>query len=459
MPKRNTLPRLPEGENKAEMSCIQKARPLQSLAETGLTLSEFKIIDAYLSKIDSHKPEERSVLLEKGKLEEYLEVDRIREEELEKRLSHLFQTVKIKDKNKTKGFKLVNLFEKAEAVQDENGIWQVTLTCTPSAMEYIFNIDNIGYLRYHLHNVVNLTSRYSYVLFLYVIDNKFRGTWTVKVDELRNILNCKSQWYEQFKFFNKEILKKCTEEINAKTDVKFAYEPIRAGRRVTSIKFTVPEEQQAKTEFKTEIPPELQQHLLTFCQTKYPDIDSIRADELVQETLAAMQGRKITDMYKYAETVLKQKADKIKKEKSKPKYNYNRSRDLYAEAASRPQSYDLEEFEKTAVNFADYKTEELPQTVSEPEPVNISLQSLQEFTQVEEPPVPEPKQPETTQTGTAQDYYLYTMSYLIDKHGTDMDFVQKIAKAEEIRDKIKTLEKNHIPVPAPTNNIIENFLK
>lgn len=458
MPKRNTLPRLPEGENKAEMSCIQKARPLQSLAETGLTLSEFKIIDAYLSKIDSHKPEERSVLLEKGKLEEYLEVDRIREEELEKRLSHLFQTVKIKDKNKPKGFKLVNLFEKAEAVQDENGTWQVTLTCTPSAMEYIFNIENIGYLRYHLHNVVNLTSRYSYVLFLYVIDNKFRGTWAVGVDELRNILNCKSQWYEQFKFFNKEILKKCTEEINAKTDVKFAYEPIRAGRRVTGIKFTVPEEPQAKTEIKTEIPEELQQHLLSLCQTKYPDIDSIRADELVQETLSAMQGRKITDTYKYAETVLKQKADNLRKEKSKRQYAYGRSRDLYAEAASRPQSYDLEEFEKMAVNFAEY-IDEPQQPIPEPEPVNISLQSLQEFTQGKEPPAPEPKQPETTQTGTAQEYYLYTMSYLIDTRGTDMDFVQKIAKAEEIRDKIKTLEKNHIPVPAPTNDIIESFLK
>ena len=449
MPKRNTLPRLPEGKNKAEMSYIQKARPLQSLAETGLTLPEFKILDAYLSKIDSHKPEARTVQLEKGKLEEYLGVTRILKNDLEKRLRNLFQVVEIKDPNKPKGFKLVSLFEKSEAIQDENGIWQVTLTCTQSAMEYIFNIENIGYLRYHLHNVVNLTSRYSYILFLYIIDNKFRGTWTVKVDELRNILNCQSEWYEQFKFFNKEILKKCTEEVNAKTDIKFTYEPIRAGRRVTGIKFTVEkEEEQAKTELKTEITPELKQHLLSLCQTKYPDLN---ADELARETLEAMQGRQITDHFKYAETVLKQKADKLKKSQSKPAYN--RSKDLYAEAASRPQSYDLEEFERLAVNVAEY-IDEPQQKNSEPEPVNTSLQSLQELTPEPEPVPLKSKEP---MSAIVDKYFRATVSWMMDND--ILDFKQIMAKANEVSDKVKIMEESGVPVPPPTSDIIASFFE
>lgn len=59
--------------------------------------------------------------------------------------------------SKENGFAKISLFEKAEAKQDENGLWQVDLVCTESALEYIFNIENIGYLRYRLKNIIDLT--------------------------------------------------------------------------------------------------------------------------------------------------------------------------------------------------------------------------------------------------------------------------------------------------------------
>ena len=117
--------------------------------------------------------------LKKGELEKILGVDRIREEDLRDRLNNLFQVVTIKDQNKSKGFTVIALFEKAEAYQDENGLWQVDLACTESAREYIFNIENIGYLRYRLKNIIDLTSRYSYVLYLYLENNRFRRSWQV----------------------------------------------------------------------------------------------------------------------------------------------------------------------------------------------------------------------------------------------------------------------------------------
>lgn len=242
MPKRKKFPPVPyyEGAGKTpEKSYIQKARPLQSLSETDLTLPELKILDAYLARINSHNPNKRTVKLEKGELERYLGVSRILKDDLNKRLRHLFQVIEVKDENKRKGFKLINLFEEADAEQDENGLWQVTLTCTPSAREYVFNIDNIGYLRYRLKNVINLTSRYSYILFLYLTDNRFRKSWTINLIELKELLNCNAERYSQFKFFNAEILKKANNEINEKTDLKYTYEPVKRGRKVSEIRFTV----------------------------------------------------------------------------------------------------------------------------------------------------------------------------------------------------------------------------
>ncbi|MCM1009044.1 MAG: replication initiation protein [Ruminococcus flavefaciens] len=242
MPRKKTLLTLPDYEGLArnpENMLVQKSNPLQSLSETQMTLPEFKILDAYLSRINSHKPEERYVRFEKGELEQLLGVSRILKEDLNKRLKNLFQVVTIKDKTKRNGFKMIALFEKAEAFQDDNGLWQVDLACTPSAMEYIFNIENMGYLPYMLKNVIELTSRYSYVLFLYFENNRFRKTWTEPLDKLKATLRCTGESYNQYKVFNDRVLKLCYKELNDKTDTKFSYEPIKSGRKVIAIRFTL----------------------------------------------------------------------------------------------------------------------------------------------------------------------------------------------------------------------------
>lgn len=243
MPRRKKLPPVPDITslgNDPETHVVQKANPLMSLSETGLTLAEFKILDAYLARIDSHKPEERFVRLEKGEIEKYLGVSKINTPDLEKRIDNLFQTVTIRDKHKARGFTKIALFEKAACYQDDDGLWQVDLGASASAMDYIFNVENIGYLRYRLRNVINLTSRYSYVLYLYLEQNRHMHlSWEIRLDELKSLLRCTAERYSQFKFFNSEILKKCYKELNEKTECHFSYEPVKKGRKVISIKFTL----------------------------------------------------------------------------------------------------------------------------------------------------------------------------------------------------------------------------
>ena len=51
---------------------VQKSLPLFALWRSELTLAEFKILDTYLSRIDSHKPEKRTVVLKKANLRSFL---------------------------------------------------------------------------------------------------------------------------------------------------------------------------------------------------------------------------------------------------------------------------------------------------------------------------------------------------------------------------------------------------
>lgn len=253
MPKRKKLPAVPDykgiGKNSEKMM-IQKSNPLTSLSETDMTLPELKILDAYLARINSHEPDKRYVQFEKGELEKLLGVTRILKDDLDKRIDNLFQTITIQDETKRRGFTKIALFEKAECDQDENGLWQVNLTCTNAAMEYIFNIENIGYLKYRLRNIINFTSRYSYFLYLYIEDNLWKKQWKVNVDELKQILDCKSETYNEFRRFNDLVLKKAQKDILKHTDVSYIYSTIKNGRKVVAIQFEV--ERKTRTELIVE---------------------------------------------------------------------------------------------------------------------------------------------------------------------------------------------------------------
>ena len=333
MPKRKNLPKIPDytgiptDENKL---MVQKSNPLQSLSETGMSLVEFKILDAYLSRINSHDEEKRYVRFEKGELEKILGVSRILKYDLEARLDGLFRVVTIRDGHKKEGFTKIALFEKAEAFQSDDGLWQIDLACSPSALEYVFNLDNIGYLRYRLKNIIELTSRYSYVLYLY-LENRRKGkqskSWNVPLDELKEILRCTADTYNQYKRFNDLILKKCYKELHEKTDLQFTYEPVKVkGRKVIAIHFTV------KTLSKRTLSKRVQESLVnqsedgtnqlsfTDIQNNIDNTSNIEA-EFVDGTDIISQLHKVCDYaftreniqsaYKFAKTFIHDKSMKI----------------------------------------------------------------------------------------------------------------------------------------------------
>lgn len=217
---------------------VQKSRPLVSLWESGLSLAEFKLLDVYLSRINSQDSEAREVVFSKGDVEQALGVKRVRQEVLEDRLKHLMGTVvKIKDDRKNNGFVMLTLFSMAVAQKDENDQWIIKLRCSEEAKEYFFNVEHLGYLRYKLGVVMRLNSVYSYILFQYLELNRRRKVWEISVDDLREILQCNAETYQQFFRFNGLILKKCHEELNKKTECKFDYDPVKKGRKIVAVRF------------------------------------------------------------------------------------------------------------------------------------------------------------------------------------------------------------------------------
>jgi hypothetical protein len=231
----------PIKEGLREKNLIQKSTPLQSLWKSSLGLGEFKVLDTYLSRIDSHHPERRKVMFSKDEFEKLLGITEVKPKALQAYTDKLMQqVVSLDTPTRKQGFHRISLFSESECDQDDGGKWWVSLTCTPEAMKYIFNVEELGFLRYRLRNVLQISSRYSYVMFLYLLKRRPCKVIEVTLEELRDLLGCADDaYYDEFKKFNQRILKRCCDEINEKTELKYTYEPIRSGRKVKSIRFTI----------------------------------------------------------------------------------------------------------------------------------------------------------------------------------------------------------------------------
>lgn len=230
-----------KNEDLSENHLIQKSRPLFELWKTGFDLSEFKLLDVYLSKINSREPDNRTVTFNKNELNGVYGVKRIKTEDVRNSLLRLHEkAIQLYDRNEAK-YKIVNLFEETDIYLNDEGISEVTMTCTQSAVKYFFNVEKLGYFKYKLGIITRISSVYAYLMFTYLefSSNRKTTTWKVSVDELRAYLNCSNiESYKLFKEFNDKVLKKVHKELNDKHVCRYDYETIKTGRTVTEIKFT-----------------------------------------------------------------------------------------------------------------------------------------------------------------------------------------------------------------------------
>lgn len=222
---------------------IEKTRMFfDLLSNADLNISEAKIIDTYLSRINSHDPSKKRVRFKKTDFEKLLNLKQIRTDEMEKRLKHLLQPFVLRNFDGKGNDLIMHLFESAYLIKDEYGINYIDLTCSEDAAKYIFNIDEIGYLRYKLRCVANIKMDKAYAMFLYIEFNRFRKEWVVDLDELKKILKCQNQaTYAQFKHFNSLVLKKVKEELVNNTECNYDYKPIEGkdGKTIVAVKFWI----------------------------------------------------------------------------------------------------------------------------------------------------------------------------------------------------------------------------
>ena len=103
---------------------------------------------------------------------------------------------------------------------------------------YVLNLSK-SYTGYYLENIASLKSGFS--IRLYELLKQFEKSWwwLKTIEELRELFWIEKHKFKQYGDFKRFILKTAQKEIREKTDLKFTFDEIKTGRRVTKIKFWI----------------------------------------------------------------------------------------------------------------------------------------------------------------------------------------------------------------------------
>ena len=217
---------------------VQKSDPLVMMRSVPFSLGELKILDTYISRINAGDSSRCTVIFTKEEYEELMGLTCANPRALEKHTKGMLGKVVELEMPNDEYLQFV-LFEQARYRKDEYGKPIIELTCTPTAKDLFFCIGKYHYFKYALENVINLTRKASYLLYVYILTNRYRGKWEIELEELRdNVLDCKGKkTYKEFKEFKKSVLAPAVKEVNEKTDCQFDYEPVKRGRTIAAIAF------------------------------------------------------------------------------------------------------------------------------------------------------------------------------------------------------------------------------
>ena len=113
---------------------------------------------------------------------------------------------------------------------------KVTFKFDPRLEPYLIGLSEL-YTKYEIKKILPMKSAYSIRLYELLKSCTNMGQMTITVDELRELLQVPPKY--TFKEFNRSVILKSKQEIEAFTELDFSAEYIRTGRKVTSIKFLV----------------------------------------------------------------------------------------------------------------------------------------------------------------------------------------------------------------------------
>lgn len=213
---------------------------------TRLSLRDQKVILSVIGQISPDDEEFKKYYVSIEQLEKLSGIDRNNlYRDIDAICTRLMTSViSIKEPENEDGFLKVTWFSHARYSPKKS---HVEFSVSPELKPYLLKLKN-NFTTYHLRQVVNLNSMYA--IRLYELLRQFyplkkarsgvtRAFRELELEELRAYLGVPKGRYQKFAEFRRNVIDKCSIELEEKTDIVFDYESVRKGRKVSSLNFHI----------------------------------------------------------------------------------------------------------------------------------------------------------------------------------------------------------------------------
>lgn len=362
-----------------ENNIIEKSNVLNAMQQTNydMTLNEFRFFCMYLSKLNARDPSNRTAIIKIEDFEKLFDTP-FNTSRFNKKIRQVAgANIEIKTGDKTTILQLYSKFEWC----DSEDCKELEITCNFDVQPYLFELQK-NYTAYRLGNIAKLNSIPK--IRLYELCKQYEKIKEVKfgIEELQQMLMTKRNRFNDFRL---QVIEPAVEDINKFTDITVTYEKILKCRKCVAIKFFIESKNQdiAEIEHKEAVPQkkDLKDLYNKYFSSEHEENFKSNIKIMLQEiyeTDSMIDSR--TDAI-YKKCVSKFKIQAQSTEIIKPlSYMNGIINNLIDEESKNPkseQSYNINEFERYAINYKDYQKSEntqepLMQADSEPEEAVIT---------------------------------------------------------------------------------------
>lgn len=162
---------------------------------------------------------------------------------LKQECKKMFRVIDLSVPNK-KGFHLSVLF--TDIILSEKGL--VSFEVNPKLKPLILDLSKGKYTKYYFENISRLKGIYSIRIYELLKQYQNIGYRKIKVDDLKYFLAIESKKYTKYSHLKARVVVPSQKELEEKTDIKFTFEDIKTGRKITHIKFNILPNNVAKIE-------------------------------------------------------------------------------------------------------------------------------------------------------------------------------------------------------------------
>ncbi|WP_072060704.1 replication initiation protein [Clostridium novyi] len=200
-----------------------------------LTLEEQKIILTLASMVQPTDEEFKAYTFKVSDFMKLLDIKtKTKYSELPKITKNLMKKVfEIKEDNR-----LIQLAWLSSVIY-EKGSGEVILKFSPDLKPYMLKLNKL-YTSYRLANILSMKSKYSPRIYEILKCNEFKKEKCIEIqlDLLKKLLKTE-HIYPRYNDFKRFILVKAQKELDKLSDIRFEFEEVKTGRKVTSLRFYI----------------------------------------------------------------------------------------------------------------------------------------------------------------------------------------------------------------------------